>query len=510
MGKMMAENPKVLIFEINQALAGMWADYLNMNFFDTRVYIAGDKVTDELVDWGLPDVIISGFEFYDKILSGEEYCKTIYGEELSEKKLLPVIQLYGKYLSEENRNTLMGSAFSLQKKPVSLAVLLGIVRKAYFAHLNDYLQKTHSATMTAELSAQALTGILQFIDAGKRSGTIILDAPSGENAMICFNSAKITNAECMDLVGTEAVLELLTWGNGRASFYEFDQPVREKSQIPDIQNLLSEALRQKDELKRAESNFSSPFVTIHRNEKAKISDKAIFSEQIFMALETPKNLETLRRALPELTFRQLMVALNGMLDREEIFCKEQSRRKTRLSKTFCSKFLNILDSNKLSDATCHPVNIGVFSATPNLSKKFIGTLCDKKLASNMLLYSDRYQMLLCEMYFSGKVSDFLNYSAVIIIFDRSDSDSLATTVDFLDKLKKSHIDSYAVALGSEEKSFDHSFSSCAEILGLTEEDVKIVPVEWTKAKCVNTLKALLESEINKDKSTLTAKMLLRL
>jgi len=427
---------KVLIVETNKALAEMWCSYLKRHELDVAFFIQEETAVEEVKQWGEPNIIISGLEPGPEVaLSGKELFSYVYGEE---KELNPpVIQLHASHLSELEAKKVKTKSFILKQKPVSLAKLNEAVQKASFELLFAYYRDHHSAAMSAELKGDAIVGILQYIDASKRSG-IILVKSGNRNAFLRFSEGKPVDAQYSFMAGTEAVYEILSWQYGESSFFESEIPASSGSEIPEINVLITEKCRQADEVKQSEKIFNDPGVYISRIDNVD-TDPTIPSGKIYANLASEKTLAEILSALPGLSYRQVMVALNGMLLRDEIQYKNKAQKELAVNEKSCNEILEAVKDKKADEIITHPVTLGVFSGTPQLAKKFIGSLCHKDIAGKAVLNTGDRRVVITELPKTKHGIDFFDISASILVFDKTDTENMQRAVKFLQEVKVSSV-----------------------------------------------------------------------
>ncbi len=489
---------KVLILETNAPLADLWRAYLAKNGFDVKCLLEGSAAQEDAdAAWGFPDVIVSGLEFSDAIPSGDDYCLRALKAKPGDDSHIPVIQLYAAHLSDSAKSSLKGSAFKLVRKPIGLPALLDAVRKACFKKLSSSLQRSVSPSMTAELSSHALAGILQSIDSEGKSGVALVESSSG-NAFLSFSDACLLEAECGALSGEEAALETLSWDDGSASLYETKpSPPKERAAKAEIKSILAESIRQRAATERMEKMLSSPFVVLQRNPSAKLSGKAPFSELVYIALDSPCDFASLQAKARGLTKRQLLVALNGMLEREELLFTESPGGNAKLTAQACRQLLLAIRAPEGAFLSISaPPSIGVAASSPQLAKRFIGATCGCQLSSSSLLSTHKSSLLLSELCACGEGMDSL--AGLVVLFDRADSSSLQKTGELLKELASSKSKPFCVAVPNSAASSGQGAPTTAELLSLESSDVKIVHFDWTQSSCISVVKALLESALEKE------------
>ncbi len=486
---------KILIIESNKPLACLWQAYLARHGFDAACAIEGES-KDHLSSWGYPDVIVSGLDFVKHIPSGADYCIRSLGSKPLHGNLIPVIQLSSAPLAKSVRSALEGSAFKLIEKPLSLQTLLDSVRDAAFEALAASLRRAGSASMSAGLQGHALFGILQSIDAAKRSGTAIVESPNGK-AFIRFRMAAFVDARCGALSGPEAVLEALFWSEGSASFHEGEiaPSDEQKDPWPSIQTLTGEALRQHEIIERASKLLAMPSATLQRNPSAKIGGKAPFSEKIFIALEKPCEFEALAERMKNLSRRQLLVSIAGMLERGELVLSSNSSPE-KLNSQERKAFIEALeDKDRRKEAISLPPAIAVASPTPRLAKRFIGAACGAPFASYALVGAGRLRLLLYECEADQLQPEALPAGGALLLFDRLDADAIGK---FRDLAKRILAEDSSLALIGSASAPDQqrTTTSTAELLGLPDESL-ICNFEFSGESCANLVAELLKRNLKK-------------
>jgi len=481
---------KVLIIEPNGVLADMWCSYLKQHSIDAFVFIPEKTEAGLLREWGVPNVILSGIEPIEgHFVTPEDLCLQLYGE--TDILLPPMVQLYAAYLTESQVRSIKSSVFILLKKPVSFVLLLDAVRKASFKNLFSYYQKNHSAAMTAELKGDALVGILQYIDATKKSGMILIKA-ADKSAFISFNKGLVVNAQYAGFSGANAIYEVLTWQRGQASFFEAEIKVESAGLIPEINALISEGKRQTEEIRQAEGTFDDPGIYISRNNDIAV-DSSTLSGRIFANLAEEKTLGELKSILSGLTHRQIMTTLNGMLLRDEIQYQNHAQSDLAASVDVCRSILDSIQGKRAAQLIHHPVNIGVYCATPQLSKKFIGALCNKNIAGKVVISAGKYCVVVSELSNSDDSIEFFDIAGSVLIFDKSNTEQLNTALDFIKSVKHSNSPSYIVAEVPDEYGGN---SQSAHLLGIKDGSNIIVNFKWTQKSSLAVIEKLFETIIN--------------
>ena len=481
---------KVLIIENNRALAEMWSTFLRSHSINAGVFIEDDTPTSELEAWGEPDVLISGIEPVDgRIITGKELCIQLYGSSTTLNP--PLIQLYASYLNANQKQRMASTGFAIIAKPVNLTELLDSVRNAAFQALLSFYQNNHASAMTADLKGDALVGILQYIAATGNSGIILVKAP-GNNAYISFLKGAPLTAQCGELSGTEAVYEVLTWEQGQALFFESDISEAPTETIPEINTLISERQRQKEEVRQAEQRFDHPGVYISRNDSIEV-DPTLLSGRIYAQLSAPKNISELEAELPWLTHRQLMITLNAMLLMDEIHYQNKAVSNTEFSDEQCNLIADFLKEQKAANIAIHPVTIGVFSAVPQLAKRFIGTLCSKEIAAHTVIHSDSFTILLSEI--NGRQcrrEDFFDLSAALVIFNKSATEHIAATAEFVHEAQHTTHIPYIIAEQAGDSS-NGDTAPASQLLGFKDTDNVVVPFDWQPQSCLKVVENLFRT-----------------
>ena len=478
---------KVLIAETNRALADMWCTYLNHHEMDAAVFIQDETTPEKLKEWGDPNIIISGLEPDNGIAStGTELCTNIYGEE---KPLNPpVIQLHASHLSDSAKHKVKAKTFMLIQKPLSMATLLEAVQKASFELLFSYYRDHHSSAMTAELKGDAIVGILQYIDASKRSGIILVKSET-QNAYISFSEGKPVDAQYTSMTGTEAVYEILSWKHGEGSFFESDIPENAESTIPEIPALLTEKSRQAEEIKQSQQTFDDPGVYIFINCDVDL-DPVSPSGRIYANLAKEKTLAELMGLLSDLTYRQIMITLSGMLMRDEIQYSNKAQKDLAVSEKICKDIIDAIKGKKAADVAAHPVTIGVYSGTPQLAKKFIGAICSKNIAGNAVINAGNNPVIVSELPKSSHGIDFFDITASILVFDKADTEHLPNAVKFIQEVRNANSNVFIVA---ELSSSSDESAHTSHLLGIQEDQNLTASFEWQPESCLAVIDKVFTS-----------------
>ena len=481
---------KVLILEPNKALAEMWYFYLQQHAMDTFVFVSEETPVGALRSWGTPHVVISGIEPVNgHIVTAQELCYQIYGDK---EELNPtLLQLHASFLTELQKTSIAKSVFMLMKKPVPFAMLLDAVRKAAFEYFFLYYQNHHSAAMTADLQGDALIGILQYIDATKKSGMILVKTVT-DRAYVAFNKGAVVNAQYSGFSGAQAIYEIMTWERGQSSFFESEIEEEPTGLIPEINALILEGKRQAEEVRQAEKTLDDPGIYISRNDEVAI-DPSTLSGRISEALSREKTVGELKSSLPDLTRRQLMTTLNGMLKRDEILYVNHAQNDLALSVDACSSILSNIQGKRPSQIIHHPVNIGVFCTSPQMAKRFIGTLCNNNIAGKAVISAGQQCIAVSEIVQTDSGYDFFDTSGSILIFDKSKKEELGEALRFIEAVKQSHSPAFVIA---ELPGTDESASLSEHLLGLKDPANILFPLKWTQKDCFTIIENLFLSIIH--------------
>ena len=481
---------KVLILDPNTALAEMWYLYLQQHSMDTFVFISEETSLDSLRKWGTPHVVISGIEpVKGHIVTAKELSLQMYGD----KDILTpsLIQLHASFLTEQQQKKIKKSVFMLIKKPVSFILLLDAVRKAAFEYFFLYYQNHHSAAMTADLQGDALIGVLQYIDATKKSG-IILIKTAVDRAYVAFNKGAVVNAQYAGFSGAQAIYEIMTWESGQSSFFESEIEEEPTGLIPEINALILEGKRQVEEVRQAENTLDDPGIYISRNDEVEV-DPSTLSGRIAGALSNEKTVGELKSALPDLTRRQIMTTLNGMLKRDEIQYVNHAQNELALSVDTCRSILSSIQGKRASQIVHHPVNIGVFCASPQLAKKFIGTLCNNNIAGKAVISAGQRYIAVSEIARKDNGYDLFDISGSILIFDKSNREDLGESLKFLETVKKSNSPVVVIA---ELPVADDTASPSEHLLAVKDPANTLFQLKWTQKDCFSVIEKLFLSMIH--------------
>jgi CheY-like chemotaxis protein len=484
---------KILIVESNSALASMWATYLARHGFDAAVFIDNHTDVTTLLAWGVPDVLIVGGEVGEQPVSGEELCRQIYGRErVEESRMRPVIQLYGSYLDEARKKRFAGNAFLLLQKPVTPAVLLEAVRKAWFRALSAGLQHQSPAAMTAELTGQALVGILQFIVAGKRTGYVLVESPSGQAALMVIDGA-IVDARCGPLAGAEAVYEILAWSVGQAAFHAVSVSTHEGRALPDLAALLAEGQRQAEAMNRLRPRLVRPGISLRRNENINISDDPS-ATRVYVAMERDTSYEALRAALPHLTERQVLAALQDMLGRDEILIVGEAAPPEPLSREVRNALLEWIRAPDAPPLR-HCARFGIFSASGRLARRFLGLLTGREETCVALLEAGEIRLALTAGCGEGRGA-CAGLAGCLLLFQPGDDNAQPATLSMFARMREIGVAPLVVVLVPDEDG--EPPPAVAEVVQRCNIDAVETPVlamlDWTAVQAREILAELVAAE----------------
>jgi CheY-like chemotaxis protein len=483
---------KVLIVESNPSLATLWSTYLGRHGFDAAVFIDNQTDANTLLAWGLPDVLIVGGEVGERPVSGEELCQQIYGHEQVESRMRPVIQVYGSYLDEARKKRFAGNAFLLLQKPVTPAVLLEAVRKAWFRALSAGLQHQAPAAMTAELAGQALVGILQFIADGKRTGYVLVEGPAGQAVLMVIDGV-IVDARCGILNGAEAVYEILSWAAGQAAFHAVPIAGHEGRALPGLAALLSEGQRQAEAVSRLRPRLVRPGISLRRNENIKITDDPA-TTRVYVAIEQDSPYEGLRAALPHLSERQVLAALQDMLGREEILIVGESAPAEPLSREVRHALLEWL---RMPDAPPlhHCTRFSVFSTPGRWGRRFLGLLTGREETCVALLATGDIRLALTAGCGEGRGA-CAGLAGSLLLFPAGDDNAQAPALALLARLREAGVAPLVVVLIPDEDG--EPPPAVAEVARRCGIDTAATPIlampAWTAAHARGMLAELVAAE----------------
>ena len=435
---------KLLLVEKNAKLADLWHAFMTRRGFDCAIHIYGTSDAGKLKEWGQPDVIISGLERLDgRFMSGEEIWLHVYGEQ-PERHLIPVIQLTSSYLQQDGGGPLRGPAFAYLQKPVKLSELLGVVKRACFQTLKVDCQSSKSPTMTAELTSNALVGVLQFIGSGFRNGILLAESQAGEAAMVFVDGSPMS-AYCGSLKGDEAVYETMTWTSGQATFYAGTvDPGERNINAENVGQLIEVAQSQIAAIAKAEALLASPNTQIKTGSTAMDSADPV-KRQIISSLPKEKTLKELFAILPDFSYRQVMVALAGMLAEGQITQSGKPRAAQGLSPEFCAEMLKGFEGGDFSIQITHPPKIMVYSPTPSLAARFIGALCETELAASVIIRYLNLMLVVADAQKVDSASAFSDTAAVVVALDPQDAPAMPRFHSFMDLLSGTGMESAIVA-----------------------------------------------------------------
>lgn len=262
--------------------------------------------------------------------------------------------------------------------------------------------------------------------------------------------------------------------------------------MPEINALISEGRRQAEDIRQTENALDDPGIYISRNNETAVEPSTV-SGKIFVNLAEEKTLGELKSLLTGLTYRQIMTALNGMLKRDEIQYVNRAQDDLALSAELCQSIIESIKDGNALNQIYHPVNIGLFSTSPQLSKRFIGALCNKNIAGRAVLAAGEQYVVLSELPVRDGDSDFFDIAASVLIFDKSDTGHLNDALQFIRNVKKSNAPSYIVA---EIPSSGESNSNSAHLLGIKEGDAAVASFQWNRKSCLAVIEKLFQRILN--------------
>lgn len=118
------------------------------------------------------------------------------------------------------------------------------------------------ATMQGDLAEYALPDLLQFINATRKDGQLLLEGGVAKAAGVYFSQGEVVHAYCPPRTGVQAFCALLAWEEGRFAFLKNVRPP-ERTIFDGLQNLLLDGLRRLDELRLVQKRLPQPDTILH-------------------------------------------------------------------------------------------------------------------------------------------------------------------------------------------------------------------------------------------------------
>jgi len=483
-------NGRILIIDTNGALAGLWAKRFESDFFEVDILVDGETKYSDIAKKPLPEVIVSGLEpERNAPCTPQEICSAIYGKKAG-KALPALIQLHSVLLPPSKKAKIEKAAFSVMMKPVSPARLLEEARRAFLHHVRVRCEKEGEATMTVALQGGALLGLLQFVEMGKRSG-ITTVASSDNEAYIEFNKGRPIDAKAGRLAGEDAVMEILSWKDGQASFFERTIKNDNPASIPAVKTLVEKHAKQTIAMGKAEDAFDDPDALIAKNGSPKAPEDDSDAVRILEALDGERSLSELTDALPNMPRRRLLSALGRLLDRHDV---RRTRRvdmedASGLSSKLVQEALAVLCGDDTSMLVRHPASIGVYCSEPRTARRFIGALCGRKMASHAVFAAGKHHILLGEVQKRAGSPDFFDVDASIVILDTKAKNAEDAAAKSLDAARSAEA-KFILATPQESPAGKAPVPS---VFGLDERDMEIAPFQWDEKSVLSVVETLFAS-----------------
>ncbi|MCI5177924.1 MAG: response regulator [Candidatus Electrothrix sp. AW3_4] len=120
--------------------------------------------------------------------------------------------------------------------------------------IEELEQAIHRALDLHEQQNQGLAGIslanfIQIVALEKKTASVKVAHPNGKTGYLFFIDGKLIDAKYYNLVGKEAVFEMLTWKNVRLSMKKLSRPLPVPKITSEIMSLLLEAAHRKDTMR---------------------------------------------------------------------------------------------------------------------------------------------------------------------------------------------------------------------------------------------------------------------
>jgi hypothetical protein len=138
------------------------------------------------------------------------------------------------------------------------------------------MRPSGGTAMQGDLSAYALTDVLQFLHNLRKDGQLVIERQQpAQSANVSFVEGRLVHAYCPPLQGEECLHYLMNWRSGRFIF--LTEAATEKETIKrDFRNVLLDAVRLQDELQRVLGRLPSPTTILHRElEQDRLVDMAL-------------------------------------------------------------------------------------------------------------------------------------------------------------------------------------------------------------------------------------------
>lgn len=125
------------------------------------------------------------------------------------------------------------------EKPLDIEELEQAIHRA----LDLHEQQSHG------LAGISLANFIQIVALEKKTASVKVAQPNGKTGYLFFIDGKLIDAKYYNLVGKEAVFEMLTWKNVRLSMKKLSRPLPVPKINSEIMSLLLEAAHRKDTMR---------------------------------------------------------------------------------------------------------------------------------------------------------------------------------------------------------------------------------------------------------------------
>ncbi len=130
-----------------------------------------------------------------------------------------------------------------------------------------------TAIMQGDLRDRALPELLQFLQAMRKKGQLLIECgDSRQSASVYFSGGRVVHACCPPEQGEQAIYRLLHWRHGRFVFLAGAAPEQETIHT-DLRNLLLEGMRLIDEIPDPRSQLPAADAVLHCERDAQRLDQ---------------------------------------------------------------------------------------------------------------------------------------------------------------------------------------------------------------------------------------------
>lgn len=170
------------------------------------------------------------------------------------------------------------------------------------------------SSISAQASSAELALILQFLEAEKKSGRMIVKRQNWRGEIRLVNG-KMAKAEARDFSGLEAIVEMLSWSQSAATFIEDREPAEPSDSDRGISDVITQAIAKVASFRAAQRRLPPAETVFITGAKDLAKDAPSVYRMVYEHALTGHTLEELLRH-HKVSSRQTTVALLELLDED--------------------------------------------------------------------------------------------------------------------------------------------------------------------------------------------------